>query len=431
VQVAEAAALPEELDIFAQAARELYRNTETLAGIKVKATAERVYLNNLTAPLLNSIDKEVALSRSHEAGTTARMVLHLLGVELDVEGYRAEEDGKPKPGISAEDRPQVFGEMVKQITDGSGSGRIKPPSREVAKAKITEVFRLAGRIAAGNGMDTSYLLSESELSEADAEQLPRLDELEILVREGKQARDVLIEANLRLAASLAKQYSNVGEFSYGDLIQESNLGLMYAVDKYDWARGYRFSTNAVPVIRHYIRTALAERSRSVPLPIHRFDKLNQLLRFENELYLVLRRKPTVAEIAAKEGKLTPEKAGEILRDGRKTTSISMQTPLGNESTPLTLGDVVADEKTIVPTDLVDDRLLCEWLIKNLGSLGDDRIPGIIISRLGLDDDTPVSVDELGKRYSISGNRVRQLETVGLTFLREQMTDESVADPQAA
>jgi RNA polymerase primary sigma factor len=239
----------------------------------------------------------------------------------------------------------------------------------------------------------------------------------VLIDMGRAARDHLTSANLRLVVSVAKKYMNRG-MGFLDLIQEGNAGLMRAVDKFDWHRGFKFSTYATWWIRQAIQRGLADQSRTIRIPVHMVETMNRVTRASRDLTVRLGREPTVEEIAALLSEdprtaITPERVEEVRRYGRQP--ISLEAPIGEEE-DTELGSLLEDPDAVSPLDAVADVMLKEQLAAVLNSL-DGREQRVIRLRFGLDDGHARTLEEVGRQFGLTRERIRQIEAHALRKLR--------------
>ena len=246
-------------------------------------------------------------------------------------------------------------------------------------------------------------------------------EYQQIVLNGRRDKNHLLEANLRLVVSLAKRYTGRGML-FLDLIQEGNLGLIRAVEKFDYTNGYKFSTYATWWIRQAITRAMADQARTIRIPVHMVEVINKLARVQRQMLQDLGREPTPEELA-KELDMTPEKVVEVQKYGREP--ISLHTPLGEEGDS-EFGDLIEDSEAIVPADAVSFTLLQEQLHSVLDTLS-EREAGVVAMRFGLTDGQPKTLDEIGKVYGVTRERIRQIESKTMSKLRHPSRSQVLRD----
>jgi RNA polymerase primary sigma factor len=300
---------------------------------------------------------------------------------------------------------------------GATADPVKDYLKQIGKVPLLNAeqeVELAKRIEAG-------LFAEDKLAAADklAPKLKR--ELEIIAEDGRWAKNHLLEANLRLVVSLAKRYTGRGML-FLDLIQEGNLGLIRAVEKFDYTKGFKFSTYATWWIRQAITRAMADQARTIRIPVHMVEVINKLARVQRQMLQDLGREPTPEELA-KELDMTPEKVIEVQKYGREP--ISLHTPLGEDGDS-EFGDLIEDSEAVVPADAVSFTLLQEQLHSVLDTLS-EREAGVVSMRFGLTDGQPKTLDEIGKVYGVTRERIRQIESKTMSKLRHPSRSQVLRD----
>ncbi|MDT4893264.1 MAG: polymerase primary sigma factor [Pseudonocardiales bacterium] len=289
---------------------------------------------------------------------------------------------------------------------------------KVALLNAEEEVDLAKRIEAGL-YAAERLRQADETSEKLAMQMKR--DLRWIVRDGERAKNHLLEANLRLVVSLAKRYTGRG-MAFLDLIQEGNLGLIRAVEKFDYTKGYKFSTYATWWIRQAITRAMADQARTIRIPVHMVEVINKLGRIQRELLQDLGREPTPEELA-KEMDITPDKVLEIQQYAREP--ISLDQTIGDEGDSQ-LGDFIEDSEAVVAVDAVSFTLLQDQLQSVLQTLS-EREAGVVKLRFGLTDGQPRTLDEIGQVYGVTRERIRQIESKTMSKLRHPSRSQVLRD----
>ncbi len=346
-----------------------------------------------------------------------------------LEGEEVIEEAPGKPGPEgAEAEPENAGFVLSDEDEddapaqqvaaaGATADPVKDYLKQIGKVPLLNAeqeVELAKRIEAG-------LFAEDKLANSDklAPKLKR--ELEIIAEDGRRAKNHLLEANLRLVVSLAKRYTGRGML-FLDLIQEGNLGLIRAVEKFDYTKGYKFSTYATWWIRQAITRAMADQARTIRIPVHMVEVINKLARVQRQMLQDLGREPTPEELA-KELDMTPEKVIEVQKYGREP--ISLHTPLGEDGDS-EFGDLIEDSEAVVPADAVSFTLLQEQLHSVLDTLS-EREAGVVSMRFGLTDGQPKTLDEIGKVYGVTRERIRQIESKTMSKLRHPSRSQVLRD----
>ena len=285
---------------------------------------------------------------------------------------------------------------------------------KVALLNAEQEVELAKRIEAG-------LFAEEKLAAGGIKDRKFRKDLEWIAEDGQRAKNHLLEANLRLVVSLAKRYTGRGML-FLDLIQEGNLGLIRAVEKFDYTKGYKFSTYATWWIRQAITRAMADQARTIRIPVHMVEVINKLARVQRQMLQDLGREPTPEELA-KELDMTPDKVIEVQKYGREP--ISLHTPLGEDGDS-EFGDLIEDSEAIVPSDAVSFTLLQEQLDSVLDTLS-ERERGVVRRRFGLTDGQPKTLDEIGQVYGVTRERIRQIESKTMSKLRHPSRSQVLRD----
>ncbi len=338
--------------------------------------------------------------------------------QSDVRVVNLNEEAKQEEGeFTLKDSEEDDAPPQTVLTAGATADPVKDYLKQIGRVALLNAeleVELAMRIEAG-------LFAEERLNSGEKLDRSLKRELEWIAEDGKRAKNHLLEANLRLVVSLAKRYTGRGML-FLDLIQEGNLGLIRAVEKFDYTKGYKFSTYATWWIRQAITRAMADQARTIRIPVHMVEVINKLARVQRQMLQDLGREPTPEELA-KELDMTPEKVVEVQKYGREP--ISLHTPLGEEGDS-EFGDLIEDSEAIVPADAVSFTLLQEQLHSVLDTLS-EREAGVVAMRFGLTDGQPKTLDEIGKVYGVTRERIRQIESKTMSKLRHPSRSQVLRD----
>ena len=369
--------------------------------------------------VLDEIAEELELEDQRRAGTPT---------ERTAPRRRATEHREHRPsGTRAATRSVTEGESESELaatrstrvpSEGGSFDPVRMYLKEIGKVPLLtaeQEVMLAKRIEAG--------LHATETLEAEDETLAesRRASIQAVQRDGELARRQLTEANLRLVVSIAKRYVGRG-MALLDLIQEGNLGLIRAVEKFDYTKGFKFSTYATWWIRQAITRAIADQARTIRIPVHMVETMNKVLRIQRQMLQELGREPTIDEIAAKV-ELTPDKVREIQRIAQEP--VSLETPVGEEDDSL-LGDFVEDPNVIAPATAAARALLSEAIEEALQELN-EREQQVVRLRFGLDDGQIRTLEEVGREFSVTRERIRQIESKTLAKLRHPTRSQRLRD----
>ncbi len=329
---------------------------------------------------------------------------------------RSGEEGDDETFVYGDDDDDLPAAQV--ASAGATADPVKDYLKQIGKVPLLNAeqeVELAKRIEAG-------LFAEEKLAQPAGGMSPdaRID-MEWIAEDGRRAKNHLLEANLRLVVSLAKRYTGRGML-FLDLIQEGNLGLIRAVEKFDYTKGYKFSTYATWWIRQAITRAMADQARTIRIPVHMVEVINKLARVQRQMLQDLGREPTPEELAA-ELDMTPEKVIEVQKYGREP--ISLHTPLGEDGDS-EFGDLIEDSEAIQPGEAVSFTLLQEQLHSVLDTLS-EREAGVVSMRFGLTDGQPKTLDEIGKVYGVTRERIRQIESKTMSKLRHPSRSQVLRD----
>ncbi|BBZ04933.1 hypothetical protein MCHIJ_43700 [Mycolicibacterium chitae] len=389
---------------------------EAEPGDELEADAE------LETDDLEELDDEE--SGAEESGTAAGAKKTKAAKEDDDEDEIAEPSEKDKASgdfVWDEEESEALRQARKDAELTASADSVRAYLKQIGKVALLnaeEEVELAKRIEAG--LYATQLMSE--LVEK-GEKLPAAQrrDMQWICRDGDRAKNHLLEANLRLVVSLAKRYTGRG-MAFLDLIQEGNLGLIRAVEKFDYTKGYKFSTYATWWIRQAITRAMADQARTIRIPVHMVEVINKLGRIQRELLQDLGREPTPEELA-KEMDITPEKVLEIQQYAREP--ISLDQTIGDEGDSQ-LGDFIEDSEAVVAVDAVSFTLLQDQLQSVLETLS-EREAGVVRLRFGLTDGQPRTLDEIGQVYGVTRERIRQIESKTMSKLRHPSRSQVLRD----
>ncbi|GIH80493.1 RNA polymerase sigma factor [Planobispora longispora] len=329
-------------------------------------------------------------------------------VELDGEEWTAPDQAELEAEAAStdlDDQSSAMGDSVHTYLKSIGRRTLLTAAQEVELAKRIEA-----------GLYAEYKLESEPGLPADVR-----DELEWIAEDGRRAKDHMLEANLRLVVSVAKKYTDRG-MALLDVVQEGNLGLIRAVEKFDYTKGYKFSTYAMWWIRQAIQRGFADSARTIRLPVHVLEMLSKLSRVERDMHQRLGREPTPEELAVELDR-TPDQIEELLRTSRQP--ISLNATIGEDG-ETTIGDLIEDVDSLEASEVVDRQLLGEQLRGVLGNLS-PREARIMALRFGLVDGKPHTLDEIGKHLGLTRERIRQLEKESLSKLRHPSNTRPLLD----
>ncbi|MDQ3783574.1 MAG: RNA polymerase sigma factor RpoD [Actinomycetota bacterium] len=345
-----------------------------------------------------------------------------MGVDILEEEGIVEEDEEPSDPV----------ETTADVDEGRAKARrevelaLKAPSNDPVRMYLKEIGRVPlltaqEEVSLAKRYEAGMLATERLALEGDRLPGARVAELMVVQHDGVLAKRHLVEANLRLVVSIAKRYVGRG-MAFLDLIQEGNMGLIRAVEKFDYDKGFKFSTYATWWIRQAITRAIADQARTIRIPVHMVETINKLLRIQRQLLQDLGREPTTEEIG-KQMELSSEKVREIQKISQEP--VSLETPIGEEEDSH-LGDFIEDSEAVVPLERASFRLLQEQLESVLHTLA-DREKDVIRLRFGLVDGQPRTLEEVGKKFGVTRERIRQIESKTLSKLRHPSRSQKLRD----
>lgn len=393
-----------------------------MSKAKAKATKPAGKASKAKAAIAE--DDEEDLDEEIELESVDQIVAEVQEVaEIAIEDHK-DEDAEPAVDLAAlpsdvlvlsDDDDDIPAQNL--TISGATADPVKDYLKQIGKVALLNAeleVELAKRIEAG-------LFAEEKLATSKNLAPAERRDLTWVVKDGARAKSHLLEANLRLVVSLAKRYTGRG-MQFLDLIQEGNLGLIRAVEKFDYTKGYKFSTYATWWIRQAITRAMADQARTIRIPVHMVEVINKLARVQRQLLQDLGREPTPEELAA-ELDMTPEKVVEVQKYGREP--ISLSTPLGEDGDS-EFGDLIEDTEAVVPADAVGFTMLQQELERVLDSLH-PREAGVIRSRFGLGDGVQMTLDQIGEKFGVTRERIRQIESKTMSKLRHPSRSQLLRD----
>jgi RNA polymerase primary sigma factor len=349
----------------------------------------------------------------------------------DADPAVAESDGQSGPGLTAatsfewdEEESAALRQARKDAELTTSADSVRAYLKQIGKVALLNAVQeveLAKRIEAGLYAAERLTSTDNPIDPKDPGTTQLRVDLRWIVRDGERAKNHLLEANLRLVVSQARRYTGRG-MAFLDLIQEGNLGLIRAVDKFDYTKGYKFSTYATWWIRQAITRAMADQARTIRIPVHVVEIMNRLSRMQRDMMRDLGREPTPEELA-KEMDITPEKVLEVQQYAREP--ISLDQTIGEDGSSQ-LGDFIEDSEAVVAVDAVAFALLRDQLQSVLATLS-DREAGVVRLRFGLTDGQPRTLDEIGQVYGVTRERIRQIESKTMHKLRHPSRSQVLRD----
>ena len=383
--------------------RQVELSGDVLAQVQVELAAERITIDESVDELVDDTPHQ-GLPREPEVVVVAE---HAPGDEA------ATEDAE---GLLARRRRRRTARAASGVDMGSSSDPVRMYLKEIGRVELLsgeEERRLAQAIEDGNR--AALELDRTDLTDVQRRRLMRA------VNAGQSAKSELIQANLRLVVSIAKRYTLRG-MQFLDLIQEGNLGLMRAVDKFDYTKGFKFSTYATWWIRQAITRSIADQARTIRIPVHMVESMNRVLRMQRQMHQELEREPTLDELSDRVG-LPPDRVREILRISQDP--LSLDSPLGEEDDS-SLGDFIPDLSADTPADMATKKMLVQAVEEALGELT-DREQEVVRMRFGLDDGQAKTLEDVGREFGVTRERIRQIEAKTLAKLRHPMRSQKLKE----
>ncbi|BBY60230.1 RNA polymerase sigma factor SigA [Mycolicibacterium sarraceniae] len=388
---------------------------------EIDVVEDDLELDDLEVVVDDTEDTEEAADEDGEEATAAPKKAPATAGEDEDISEPSEKDKASGDFVWDEEESEALRQARKDAELTASADSVRAYLKQIGKVALLnaeEEVELAKRIEAG--LYATQLMAEKT---DKGEKLPvqQRRDMQWICRDGDRAKNHLLEANLRLVVSLAKRYTGRG-MAFLDLIQEGNLGLIRAVEKFDYTKGYKFSTYATWWIRQAITRAMADQARTIRIPVHMVEVINKLGRIQRELLQDLGREPTPEELA-KEMDITPEKVLEIQQYAREP--ISLDQTIGDEGDSQ-LGDFIEDSEAVVAVDAVSFTLLQDQLQSVLETLS-EREAGVVRLRFGLTDGQPRTLDEIGQVYGVTRERIRQIESKTMSKLRHPSRSQVLRD----
>jgi RNA polymerase primary sigma factor len=395
---------------------------EAEPGEDIEIDAADLNLEDLEEDVVVAGDAELVTADTEDAVPAAAAAPSAAPAEEDEEiAEPSEKDKASGDFVWDEDESEALRQARKDAELTASADSVRAYLKQIGKVALLnaeEEVELAKRIEAG--LYATQLMTEL-VERGDKLPAAQRRDMMWICRDGDRAKNHLLEANLRLVVSLAKRYTGRG-MAFLDLIQEGNLGLIRAVEKFDYTKGYKFSTYATWWIRQAITRAMADQARTIRIPVHMVEVINKLGRIQRELLQDLGREPTPEELA-KEMDITPEKVLEIQQYAREP--ISLDQTIGDEGDSQ-LGDFIEDSEAVVAVDAVSFTLLQDQLQSVLETLS-EREAGVVRLRFGLTDGQPRTLDEIGQVYGVTRERIRQIESKTMSKLRHPSRSQVLRD----
>ena len=405
----------------AKAASKKPASSAAKAAVAKKGSAKKVSdeeFDESEVVLVDDVVEVVSDDTAEKLGAEVIATLVEAALEDDEEDEK-EEEVLPQGALRLSSTDDDDAPVISSTITGATADPVKDYLKQIGKVALLNAeqeVELAMRIEAG-------LFAEEKLSQlTTAQKTTKLSrELHEIAKDGQRAKNHLLGANLRLVVSLAKRYTGRG-MQFLDLIQEGNLGLIRAVEKFDYTKGFKFSTYATWWIRQAITRAMADQARTIRIPVHMVEVINKLARVQRQMLQDLGREPTPEELA-RELDMTPEKVVEVQKYGREP--ISLHTPLGEDGDS-EFGDLIEDTEAVVPADAVGFTMLQRQLESLLDSLS-EREAGVIRMRFGLGDGMPKTLDQIGDTFGVTRERIRQIESKTMAKLRHPSRSQALRD----